>query len=266
MLQNKSFFAAADTPYPELIRQNDYAWEALNNLKEYMLSFPKKQIFTELGKKCKPLERTLVIYNEEIIDGDDCTILLGKTTSGEMQVFQGDELLAGASVLLAGSCFIGDRFSFGKGVLVESGATIKSPAFLGDYNEVRQGAYLRGYTLTGQGCVLGHATEVKHAIFLNDAKAGHFNYIGDSILGNNTNLGAGTKLANLRFVEGNLFITSEGKQIDTGRRKLGAILGDNTQTGCNSVTNPGALLGKNSFVMPNATVRSGYHEAGSVIR
>lgn len=167
---------------------------------------------------------------------------------------------------MAGSVFQGKNIEIGKGVLVESGATIKSPTIIGDCCEVRQGAYLRGHIVTGRSCVLGHTTEIKHSIFLDDAKAGHFNYIGDSILGNNTNLGAGTKFANLRFIDGNIFFDYEDEAVDTGRRKFGAILGDNTQTGCNSVTNPGTIMGKNSFILPNTTVKPGYHPDGSMIR
>ena len=166
----------------------------------------------------------------------------------------------------AGAILLGDRIAIGQGVLVESGAMIKSPAIIGDMTEIRQGAYLRGYCLTGKRCVLGHTTEIKHSIFLNDAKAGHFAYIGDSILGNDANLGAGTKFANLKFLPGNVSILHKGEHIDTGRRKFGAILGDKTQTGCNSVTSPGTLLSKQSILMPNTTAKGGYYEKKSVIR
>ena len=126
-------------------------------------------------------------------------------------------------------------------------------------------AGVRGCCLAGKRCILGHATEVKHSIFLDDAKAGHFAYLGDSILGANTNLGAGTKFANLRFLPGNVTIRIDGERIDTGRRKFGAILGDNTQTGCNSVTNPGTIFGRNCILMPNTTAPSGYHSEGTLI-
>lgn len=231
-----------------------------------MDNYPYNSIYTPLLQENVPLSRTLILYNNDIIDGEDFNIVFGDTTKGKLEVFFNSELLPGASVLMAGSFFSGKSIEIGKGVLVESGAMIKSPAIIGDFNEVRQGAYLRGYILSGKGCVLGHTTEIKYSIFLNDAKAGHFNYIGDSILGNNTNLGAGTKFANLRFLNGNIQISHEGTFLDTGRRKFGAILGDNTQTGCNSVTNPGTILGKGSFVMPNATVAAGFHPKGSVIR
>ena len=161
---------------------------------------------------------------------------------------------------------MGSDIHIGQGVLIEPGALIKGPCFIGDYTEIRQGAYLRGYCLIGRRCVVGHATEVKHSIFLDDAKAGHFAYLGDSILGRNVNLGAGTKCANLRFLPGNVLINAEKDRIDSGLRKLGAILGDEVQTGCNSVTSPGTLLGPGSFLMPNATAASGVHPARSLLR
>ena len=114
--------------------------------------------------------------------------------------------------------------------------------------------------------MLGHVTEIKHAIFLDQAKAGHFAYVGDSILGNRVNLGAGTKLANLRFRAGQVKVKPPQGSIDTGLRKLGAILGDDVQTGCNSVTNPGTILGKKSFVLPNTTVSSVVHPNDTLVR
>lgn len=266
MLHSESFFDLTDFPHSQLFPKDKYVWEALNCLKKYMDEYPYTSIYTSLLQENIPLARTLILYNTDIIDGDEFDINYGNTTKGELEVYFNDELLPGASVLMAGSCFSGKNIEIGKGVLIENGAMIKSPVIIGDCNEIRQGAYLRGYILSGKGCVLGHTTEIKHSIFLNDAKAGHFNYIGDSILGNNANLGAGTKFANLRFLSGNISIEHEGKYLNTGRRKIGAILGDNAQTGCNSVTNPGTILGKGSFVMPNATVRAGYHPKGAIIR
>ena len=238
----------------------------LNQLKDYLHDYPFQPFYSTLLHENKPLEKTIIIHNGNIIDAADFTIVMNKITAGGLQVLLDGEPLGGASVLMAGSCFSGENIQIGKGTLIETGAMIKAPTIIGDCNEVRQGAYIRGDVISGKGCVVGHATEVKHSIFLNDAKAGHFNYIGDAILGNNTNLGAGTKIANLRFIKGNLFIRFDGKYIDTGRRKFGAILGDETQTGCNSVTNPGAIIGKGSFIMPNATVTGGYHPPGSTIR
>jgi bifunctional N-acetylglucosamine-1-phosphate-uridyltransferase/glucosamine-1-phosphate-acetyltransferase GlmU-like protein len=266
MLQTESFFDLTDFPHSQLFSNGKYVWTGLNNLKEYMDGYPFPSLDTALLKDNEPLKQTLILHDGDIKKAEEFDIVFGDTTKGKLEVFFNGERLSGASVLMAGSFFAGKKIVIGKGTLVESGAMIKSPAIIGDCNEVRQGAYLRGCTLSGKGCVLGHTTEIKHSIFLNDVKAGHFNYIGDSILGNNTNLGAGTKFANLRFIDGNIFIEHEEKFIDTGMRKFGAILGDNTQTGCNSVTNPGTILGKGSFVMPNTTVRPGYHPSGTIIR
>ena len=143
-----------------------------------------------------------------------------------------------------------EEISIGKGTVVESGAYILGPCIIGENCQIRQGAYIRGDFICGDGCVIGHATEVKHTIFLNKTVAGHFAYVGDSIIGNQVNLGAGTKCANLRFDRKEISIILDGRKIETGLIKLGAIIGDNAQTGCNSVTNPGTLMGKGSCLAP----------------
>ena len=142
---------------------------------------------------------------------------------------------------------------------------IKGPTIIGNNTEVRQGAYIRGDCLIGDRCVVGHTTEVKTSIMLNDAKAGHFAYVGDSILGNHVNLGAGTKLANLKIIDVEMKLRIEGEVYKTGLRKLGAILGDHVETGCNSVTSPGTLLGKGSLVYPCLNEPGGYYPKRSII-
>jgi UDP-N-acetylglucosamine diphosphorylase / glucose-1-phosphate thymidylyltransferase / UDP-N-acetylgalactosamine diphosphorylase / glucosamine-1-phosphate N-acetyltransferase / galactosamine-1-phosphate N-acetyltransferase len=143
----------------------------------------------------------------------------------------------------------------GAGTVVEAGAYICGPCWIGKDCQVRHGAYLRGDLVTGDRCVIGHATEVKGSIFLDGAQAAHFAYVGDSILGNRVNLGAGTKLANLRFDHGEVSIQHEGHQLATGRRKLGALIGDGAQLGCNCVAAPGTILGREVWVYPNVTCR-----------
>src|SRR5579871_5145160 len=139
---------------------------------------------------------------------------------------------------------------------VEAGAYVKGPTILGPGTEVRHGAYVRGNVIAGKGCVIGHASECNTAIFLDGAKAPHFAYVGDSILGNRVNLGAGTKLANLKVVAGAVDVVSpEGKAISSGLRKLGAILGDDVEIGCNAVTSPGTVIGRRTLVYPCASVR-----------
>lgn len=148
-----------------------------------------------------------------------------------------------------------EEISIGQGTIVEPGAFIMGPCYIGENCEIRHGAYIRGNVLIGNGCVVGHATEVKNSFFFDGAKAGHFAYVGDSILGNQVNLGAGTKCANLRFDGKSVVIVDGDIRIATGMRKLGAILGDGVQTGCNSVTNPGTLIGKEGLVAPCSTAQ-----------
>jgi NDP-sugar pyrophosphorylase family protein len=201
-----------------------------------------------------------------LLEARDFVIEYGDATKGNLKIYHDGEQLIGASVIMAGAVLAGSSIKIGKGVLIEPGAFIKSPTIIGNQTEVRQGAYIRGNCLIGKQCVVGHVTEVKHSIFMDGAKAGHFAYLGDSILGNQVNLGAGTKLANLRFIKGDIFVKTDSGQVNTGLRKLGAILGDNVQTGCNTVTNPGTLLGRKSMVLPNVTVPSGYHGDNSLVR
>jgi len=140
--------------------------------------------------------------------------------------------------------------SIGPGTILEPGCYIKGPCIIGENCTVRHGAYIRGYCLTGNNCVIGHDTEVKHSIFLNGAKAAHFAYVGDSILGNKVNLGAGTKCANLKFDESDVYVKFNGQSINSGLRKFGAIIGDEVQIGCNAVTNPGTIIGKRAKCFP----------------
>lgn len=153
----------------------------------------------------------------------------------------------------SGAKLEGDQIYIAKGAVVEHGAFIKGPCYIGAGTEVRHGAYLRGNVFVGENCVVGHCTEVKHSVFLDGAKAGHFNYIGDSILGNNINLGAGTKLANLKMIPGTVKLRIDGDTLDSELKKFGAILGDSTETGCNSVLNPGTVLAPKSLVFPNVS-------------
>lgn len=155
----------------------------------------------------------------------------------------------------------------GEGTKVERGATIIGPALIGRDCEIRQGAYLRGNVITGDDCVIGHTTEVKNSIFLDGAKAAHFAYVGDSILCNGVNLGAGTKLANFKVDTGkrHVSLNIDGKMIETGLRKLGAIIGDNSELGCNSVTMPGTFVGRGTLAYP-CTVLRGMVPGNSIVK
>jgi NDP-sugar pyrophosphorylase family protein len=155
--------------------------------------------------------------------------------------------------------------SIGKGTTIEPGAYIKGPCVLGPACVVRHGAYIRGYLLAGERCVIGHDTEVKHSIFLNGVHAAHFNYVGDSILGNEVNLGAGTKCANLKLDQKPIFVSFLSQKIETGMKKLGAIMGDFCQIGCNVVMNPGTCLGKEVECYPCVNI-SGFFPSGVSIK
>lgn len=266
MFEPNSYFDLSNFPCADIFFGTDKVWTALVRLKEYMASNVSplgddRSIFNGT-----PLTQALIYHDGKLQHATESSITYGDTTRGGLEVSRDGHVLPGASVIMAGVTLIGSKIKIGKGVLIESGALVKEPALFGDNTEVRQGAYLRGNCLVGKRCVVGHATEVKHSIFLNDAKAGHFAYVGDSILGGDSNLGAGTKMANLRFLPGNVSIRTEDGIVDSGLRKFGAILGDRVQTGCNSVTNPGTVIGPESILMPNTTASSGYHPPRVVIR
>lgn len=142
-----------------------------------------------------------------------------------------------------------------EGATVEAGAYLVGPTFVAPGAVVRHGAYVRGSVYVGPKAVVGHTTEIKGSLLLPDAKAAHFAYVGDSILGAHCNLGAGTKLANLRFDEGEVKVRLATGVVGTGLKKFGAILGNRAQTGCNSVTLPGAILLPGAALLPNATGR-----------
>ena len=152
-----------------------------------------------------------------------------------------------------------------EGASVEPHVHLIGPCLIETNTTIRSHAYVREYTWMMSGSLLGHASESKHSLFFPGSKAPHFNYVGDSVLGSNANLGAGVKLSNLRNDGKHIGIWLNYVRRETGLRKFGAILGDDAQLGCNAVTNPGTVLGKSSMVHPNTTV-SGYHPDGSVLR
>jgi len=132
---------------------------------------------------------------------------------------------------------------------------IEGPSYVGANAEIRHSAYLRKGSWICDGAVVGHSSEVKNSILLPNSKAPHFNYVGDSILGFGVNIGAGVKLSNVRNDGGDIAVTLEnGERVDTGLRKLGALIGDDSQLGCNVVTNPGSIIVPCSMISPNETV------------
>lgn len=157
------------------------------------------------------------------------------------------------------------RILIGRHCVIESGSYIEGPALIGDGVQIRHGAYVRGDVVTGRDCLIGHATEIKNSILLDHSKAPHFAYVGDSILGNRVNLGAGTRCSNLRVFPGTICVRHPDGVIDTGLRKLGAVLGDDVETGCNTVLNPGTLVGRGTAIYPNCTV-TGWVPGATVVK
>jgi len=261
MLRSEDFFDLKEFQHKGLLESVEFVWEALSHLKSYIKEILTPNVGSLSGKM---LSKTFVLWGGEVIK-DDFEIKSGDASKGELKVYREGRELEGASVLYAGSIFFDDNVYIGEGTVVEPGALVKGPTLIGNNTEVRQGAYVRGDCLIGNRCVVGHTTEMKTSIMLDGAKAGHFAYIGDSILGNNANLGAGTKLANLKIIDMEIKLRIQGKTYKTGLRKLGAVLGDNVEMGCNSVSSPGTLLGKGSLVYPNVNVPGGFYPHHSII-
>jgi len=157
--------------------------------------------------------------------------------------------------------FVSDNVYLGKGSVVQPGAWVHGPAIIGENCEIRHGAYVGANTLTGDNVVLGHASEINNSIFLNGARAPHFAFVGHSILGNNTNLGAGTKISNYKITGKEIEI--EG--IKTGTSKIGAIIGDNSSLGCNTVLQPGTFIGKNVFSY-SLSILKGFIPSNTIVK
>lgn len=150
--------------------------------------------------------------------------------------------------------------SIGKDTIVRSGSYIDGPVIIGQGCDIGPNCYLRSYTAIGDNCRIGSAVEVKNSIVLNNSKIPHHNYVGDSVIGEGCNLGAGTKIANLRLDERDIWVAG----VNTRRRKLGAIIGDGVQTGINANINVGSIIGNNTHIGPGAMV-SGVISPDSVI-
>jgi len=151
---------------------------------------------------------------------------------------------------LVGSPIVGKDVYLGEGTVVEPGAYIRGPAWIGKNCEIRHGAYLRENVIAGDGCVLGNSSEFKNCVLLSGAHAPHFNYVGDSILGRDVNLGAGVILSNYRLDGQVIRVHKQGRLIETGLRKFGAIVGDRASVGCNAVLNPGSLVAPGTKILP----------------
>jgi UDP-N-acetylglucosamine diphosphorylase / glucose-1-phosphate thymidylyltransferase / UDP-N-acetylgalactosamine diphosphorylase / glucosamine-1-phosphate N-acetyltransferase / galactosamine-1-phosphate N-acetyltransferase len=166
---------------------------------------------------------------------------------------------------LVGKPFISGAVFVGKGTVVEQGAMIKGPAWIGEGCEIRNGAYIRENVIIGSGCVIGNSCELKNCIIFDEAQIPHFNYVGDSILGYKAHLGAGAILSNVKLDHSEIIISTPQGLLPTGLKKFGALLGDRVEVGCNSVLNPGSIVGRDTVIYPG-TIWRGIAPAESVIK
>lgn len=264
-LEPEAFFDLTDFVYRDLFTGCRYVWQALGNIPSYLREHMQPSV-KELDCFRRPLPQMAALWKGKVWYEDKIEILGGDVTKGTFRVRIAGEETSDAVILYAGCVLWDEEISLGPGSVIEPGALIKGPTMIGSHTEVRQGAYVRGKCIIGDRCVVGHTTEMKASVMLDGAKAGHFAYIGDSILGGSTNLGAGTKLANLKILDSTVRIHIDQEWIDTGLRKFGAILGDKVEIGCNAVTNPGSILAKGCMVYPVTSVAAGYYKPKSILR
>ena len=166
---------------------------------------------------------------------------------------------------LVGKPFISGAVFVGKGTVVEQGAMIKGPAWIGEGCEIRNGAYIRENVIIGSGCIIGNSCELKNCIVFDEAQIPHFNYVGDSILGYKAHLGAGVVLSNVKLDHAEIVISTKQGLLPTGLKKFGAVLGDRVEVGCNSVLNPGSIVGRDTVIYPG-TIWRGVAPAESVVK
>jgi bifunctional N-acetylglucosamine-1-phosphate-uridyltransferase/glucosamine-1-phosphate-acetyltransferase GlmU-like protein len=253
----------SDTPAAAIFNDLTYVWEVLDHLEPFIRRRIKPNVAPL--RACGVMVMAPAAIDAEGAVHHGVTYELGDPAKGGLKIFRHGRLLSEAALIMPGVVLADDDIEIGAGALVESGAMIKGPTIIGPYSEVRQTAYVRGVVMSSPGAVIGHATEAKNALLLAGAKAGHFAYLGDSVLGREVNLGAGAKLANLKMNDSPYVFRFEGQRFTVKRRKFGAIIGDYTEIGCNAVANPGTLLGRAIRVMPNAALAPGYRSGGSFL-
>jgi NDP-sugar pyrophosphorylase family protein len=152
---------------------------------------------------------------------------------------------------LIGKPFVSNSVFVGRGTVIEQGAMLKGPAWIGENCEIRNGCYIRENVIMGDGVVAGNSCEFKNCLIFNEAQVPHFNYVGDSLLGYRAHLGAGVILSNVKLDKREISVVGrDGRVVETGLRKFGAVVGDHAEIGCNSVLSPGSLIGRESIVYP----------------
>jgi NDP-sugar pyrophosphorylase family protein len=199
-------------------------------------------------------------------------IFTGKTYPWEVLPEIGD------FIVKLGNALPGDRYEdrggnvwVAKSATVAPTALLTGPCIIGENAEVRHCAFIRGNALVGEGAVVGNSTELKNVILFNKVQVPHYNYVGDSILGFKAHMGAGSITSNVKSDKKPVVIKGNGESVETGRKKVGAFLGDNVEVGCGSVLNPGTVIGRGSNVYPLSSVRgvvpaeSIYKKKGEVV-
>ena len=185
----------------------------------------------------KPLLENLTYPWEALPKINDFIIQLGNTLNKEIYELKGENIWIAKTATVAPTAYI------------------KGPVIIGENAEIRHCAFIRGSAIVGEDAVVGNSTELKNVILFNKVQVPHYNYVGDSILGYKAHMGAGSITSNVKSDKLNVIIKSGDKTIETNRKKVGAMLGDNVEVGCNSVLNPGTVLGKNVSVYPCSCVR-----------
>jgi len=160
---------------------------------------------------------------------------------------------------------VGENVWIAKSAKVAATAYINGPTIIGKDAEIRHCAYIRGNAIVGEGTVVGNSTELKNVILFNKVQVPHYNYVGDSILGFKSHMGAGSITSNVKSDKSLVTIHYEGEKVATGLKKMGAMLGDNVEVGCNSVLNPGTVIGSDAHIYPLSMVR-GFVPSNSIYK
>ncbi len=150
---------------------------------------------------------------------------------------------------------VGENVWIAKSAKVAPTAYINGPAIIGKNAEVRHCAFIRGKAIVGEGAVVGNSTELKNVILFNKVQVPHYNYVGDSILGYKSHMGAGSITSNVKSDKKLVVVKNDNEKIETGLKKFGAMIGDEVEVGCGSILNPGTVIGKNSNIYPLSSVR-----------
>jgi len=190
---------------------------------------------------------------------DHASLFEGTTQAWEvlpkLKAYFEQHFVPGQHGKLIGQPVIGEQVYIGRGTVIEPGAYIKGPAWIGPDCEIRHGAYIRENVVIGAGSVIGNSTEIKNSFLCNGCQAPHYNYVGDSILGAGVHLAAGVILSNLKL-SGDFIVLRAGKtNLTTGLRKFGALVGDGAEIGCDAVLNPGSIVGRKSLIYPGVVWR-----------